>query len=126
MNSLYKPFFTFGLLIIILFTNISGSGSSWSGINLTPDEMENSVKFQLSRGGNCKGECEKLIPTLERFIKNTYPAESIVHILGEPNSKIENNLSTTLIYNLAASNTNTILELSIKGDKLENYNFVGN
>ncbi len=117
MNFLYKPFFIFCLLATILLTNISGSSSSWSGINLTPDEMENSVKFQLSRGGNCKGECEKLLPTLDRFIKNEYPAESLVNILGEPNSQIEN----TFIYQLAASNTKIVLTLNIRGDKLESY-----
>jgi hypothetical protein len=126
MNYLSKTLITFCLLITILFTNISGSSSSWSGINLTQDEMENSVKFQLSRGGNCKGECEKLIPTLDRFIKNTYSAESLVHILGEPNSKTENRLSTNYIYNLAASNTTTLLTLIIKGDKLESYTLTGN
>ncbi len=126
MNFLYKPLFTFCLLAIILFANISGSSSSWSGINLTPDEMEYSVKFQLSRGGNCKGECEKIMPTLDRFIKNEYPAKSLVNILGEPNSQIKNNLSVTFVYNLAASNTNTLLTLNIKGGKLESYTIVGN
>jgi hypothetical protein len=83
--------------------------------------MDCSVKFQLSRGGNCKGECEKLIPTLDRFIQNVYPAENLIHILGEPNSKVDNNQSSTFIYNLAASNSNVILTLNIQGDKLASY-----
>jgi hypothetical protein len=124
MKHIYKPF-TFNLLLFsLLFINISGSSSSWSGMSLTPDEMENSIKFQLSRGSNCKGECEKVIPILERFIDNSYPSKNLIHILGEPNEKIETASVISLIYNLSATSNKTELKLDTQDGKLISFKII--
>jgi hypothetical protein len=80
--------------------------------------MEHSVKFQLSRGGNCKGEFEKLTPVLDRFIKNSYTSQKLTKILGEPNSLSTSNNSKNYTYYLSTSTNNCLLVLTIEDDKL--------
>ncbi|MFY7964226.1 MAG: hypothetical protein ACOVO1_04970 [Chitinophagaceae bacterium] len=109
------------IAVIIAFTNLSTNKSNWSSINLTPDEMEHSVKFQLARGGNCKGEFEKLIPVLERFIKKSYDAEKITNILGTANTIKQENKSTKLIYNLSTSSNTCLLVLTVQDDVLVDF-----
>jgi len=124
MKFLYKPLLISLSSIIILFSNLSGSSSNWSGMSLTPDEMENSVKFQLSRGGNCKGEFEKLTIILDRFISNGYPSSDLINILGNPNSE-EKSINTTVhIYNLTPISSDCNVRFEIKDDKLTNYTFL--
>lgn len=121
MKNFLKALQIICILCVIGFTNLSTNKSNWSSVNLTSDEMENSVKFQQSRGGNCKGEFEKLVPVLERFIKNAYAAEKIPNILGTPNQINKENTSSTYIYNLSTSTNNCLLVLTIKDDVLAQY-----
>ena len=122
MKHLSKFLGTSILLIVIVLTNVSTNKSNWTGMDLSANEIDNSVHFQLSRGGTSKAEFQKLQPILNRFIKKHYAASHIKHILGEPNhTKILSPLQTNYYYNLSANAKKDNVEIVIKNQELVSY-----
>ncbi len=92
-------------------------------MNLTPDEMNNSVRFQLARGGNCKGEFEKLQPTLDRFIEKKLDASYLNNILGKFNNSSVTTTETEYNYYLTEKLDGCSVTFIIKNASLVSYSF---
>ena len=101
-------------LLIVIFTNISGNKSNWSGMDLSPDEINSSIHFQLVRGGTCIGELQKLIPILGRFVTKKIDSSYLNNILGKPNNIISTNKGIEYQYFLTANPDSSILVITIK------------
>ena len=92
-------------------------------MNLTIDEMDNSIHFQLARGGNCKGEFEKLQPTLDRFISKKLDASYLNNILGKFNNSSVTTNGTEYNYYLTEKLDGCSVSFLIKNANLVSYNF---
>lgn len=88
MNHFLKKIFTVLTLATITLTNISANKSNWVGMELSSDEINNCIHFQVLRGGTCISEFEKLKPVLDRFIAKKIDAAYLKNILGKPNNTI--------------------------------------
>ena len=86
MKPWFKKILLMQLIIIVIISSLSTNKSNWTGMNLTSDEMNSSIHFQLARGGNCMGEFKKMQPTLDRFIEKKLDASYLNNILGKFNS----------------------------------------
>jgi len=117
LKKLIAPIILFSIILI----NVSTNKSNWSSISLSPTEMQNSINFQLARGGTSKGEFEKIIPILNRFIANAYSAKNLYHILGEPDNIYNKASQTSYVYHLSASLNNCNLQLQIQNDALVSF-----
>jgi hypothetical protein len=95
---------------------------NWVGLNLSTNDVTNCVNFQLTRGGNCISDFEKLKPVLDKFIELRYTIDRLPEVLGVPNQTIE---GSTLIYNLNANTVGCKAILKVKNNELISYSVEG-
>jgi len=119
---LKKTTFLFFLTITFL-VNISTNKSNWSGMDLKPIEIENSIHFQQMRGSTRVGEFENLSSTLKRFINSKYQSKYLTNILGTPNNIFINQSTNQEIhyYFLSDNPKKYPLKLTIKNKMLVSY-----
>ncbi len=92
-------------------------------MNLTADEISNSIHFQLARGGNCKGEFEKLQPILDRFIEKQLNASYLNNILGKFNSSSITTAETEYNYYLTEKLDGCSVSFIVRNESLVSYSF---
>jgi hypothetical protein len=101
MKTLFKKILILCSSISLILSSISANKSNWSGMDLSQDEITNSINFQTARGGNCVGEFTKVQPILNAFINKKIDAAYLENILGKPNEVIKDKTSIEYRYNLS-------------------------
>ena len=123
MKRWFKKILLIQATTIVIISSLSTNKSNWTGMNLTTDEMDNSIHFQLARGGNCKGEFEKLQPTLNRFIEKKLDASYLNNILGKFNNSSVTAAGTEYNYYLTEKFEGCSVSFIIKNASLVSYSF---
>ena len=123
MTSWFKKILVFPVVITVIIFSISANKSNWSGMDLTADEINHSIHFQLARGGNCIGEFQKLAPVLDRFKQKKIDATYLSNILGEPNNKIIRKSGIEYNYYLTTEEGRCRVNFVIENANLVSYNF---
>jgi hypothetical protein len=121
MKSIIQKLYLLLLLSIIITCNISANKSNWASLDLNHNEIRQSIDFQLTRGGTCFAEFEKLIPILDRFIQKKYNPNNLENILGVPNQIITSNLQTEMFYYLTSNMQKCELKIVVDKTKVLNY-----
>ena len=121
MKRWLKKIFIVPLVTTLIITSISANRSSWSGMDLTSDEISNSVHFQLQRGSNSLSEFKKIQPILDRFISLKYSSAYLFNILGKPNDVVANSSQTYYYYYLTESFNGSRVKLTIQDGNLLSY-----
>lgn len=121
MKRLTQKMGVFLLLLVIVLTNISTNKSNWAGLDLSPEEINNSVHFQVMRGGTCVGEFDNVKPVLNRFIQKNYNPKSLENVLGQPSMTTINGLQKIQHYYLSADPNKYRLEVVINNDAVVSY-----
>jgi len=125
MKFFTQKIFLLPFTIIIIISSLSANKSNWSGMDLTQDEMNNCIHFQLSRGSNCIGEFKKLEPFLNRFIERRFNSDYLVNILGKPNNETVNlNKITDYSYILTEKLDENVVHLFVRDGVLLSYKYV--
>ena len=122
MNSLLRKTTTIACSSILVVSSISTNKSNWSGMDLKPIEIENSVHFQQMRGSTRVGEFDNLRPTLNRFITKKYESRFLKNVLGTANKVLDESTTTNYHYYSLSDNANRYrLKLTIKNKLLQEY-----
>ncbi len=121
MKRWLKKIFIVPLVTTLIITSISANRSSWSGMDLSSDEISNSVHFQLQRGSNSLSEFKKIQPILDRFVSVKYSSAYLFNILGKPNDVVVNNSQTQYYYYLTESFKGSRVRLTIQDGNLVSY-----
>ena len=93
-------------------------------MDLTAEEINNSIHFQLSRGGNCIGEFKKMESLLDRFIEKKLDAAYLNNILGKYNNENVALNEHQYNYHLTEKSDGCSVNLVIKDANLVSYSFV--
>ncbi len=121
MKNFLKQTLLFIFLFVVIFTNISGSKSNWSGMDLSLDEINSSIHFQLVRGSTCVGELQKLKPVLDRFITQKIDSSYLNNILGKPNNILSSANGLKYQYYLTANPDANTLVITIQNGSVFSY-----
>lgn len=117
-----KKIFPYFVFCALIFFSTSFCKFNWVGLNLATSDITNCVNFQLTRGGNCIADFDKLKPVLNKFISLRYTVDRLPEVLGNPNEVINGN---TYVYNLNSNVTGCKALLQISNNELVSYTVDG-
>lgn len=109
------------LLPVIVLTHISANKSNWAGLDLSPEEINNSVHFQVLRGSTCVGEFDNVKPVINRFIQKNYNPKDLQNVLGQPNETTVNGSQKIQHYYLSSNPNQYRLQVVINNDAVVSY-----
>ncbi len=113
-----KKLTTYSFLCATILFSTSFCKFNWVGLNLSNNDITNCINFQLTRGGNCIGDFNKLTGILDRFIAEKYSVDRLAEVLGNPNESIG---KSALVYNLTDNKAGIKATLVVNNSELVSY-----